>query len=57
MAETDVIANQRIILENQKLILANQEQIQQNQGIIQKNQEKLDIIIRNQEQILASLKK
>ena len=57
MAETDVITNQRIILENQKLILANQEHIQQNQGIIQKNQEKLDIIIQNQEQILAALKK
>ena len=57
MAEADVITNQKIILENQKLILANQEQIRQNQGIIQKNQEKLDIIIRNQEQILASLKK
>jgi len=57
MAETDVIANQRIILENQKLILANQEHIRQNQGIIQKNQEKLDIIIQNQGQILAALKK
>ena len=57
MAETDVIANQQVILENQKLILANQEQIKDNQEIIKKNQEKLDIIIRNQEQILASLKK
>ena len=44
-------------IENQKVILANQEQIKENQGIIQKNQEKLDIIIRNQEQILASFKK
>lgn len=50
MAETDVIANQRIILENQK-------QIKENQDIIRTNQEKLDIIIRNQELILALLKK
>lgn len=57
MAETDVIANQRTILENQKLILANQDQIKENQDIIRANQEKLDIIIRNQEQILAVLKK
>lgn len=57
MAETDVLTNQKIILENQKLILANQEQIKENQNIIQKNQEKLNIIIQNQEQILSALKK
>lgn len=57
MAETDVIANQRVILENQKPILANQELIKENQELIKKNQEKLAIIVRNQEQILSLLKK
>jgi hypothetical protein len=57
MAEADVLANQREILANQKQILGNQQQILDNQDVIKKNQEKLDIIIRNQEQILALVKK
>ena len=63
MPESDVIANQ-LILENQQSILANQDaikanqvEIKANQETIQKNQETLDTIVRNQEEILALLKK
>jgi hypothetical protein len=64
MSETDVIANQKLILENQNSIIANQGEIKANQGTIQsnqaeilKNQKSLDTIIANQEQILALLRK
>jgi hypothetical protein len=71
MSEQDVLANQKHILENQKAILANQEAIKgnqhaikdnqtsilDNQGAIKKNQESLDLILKNQQQILALLKK
>jgi hypothetical protein len=60
MAEAQIIANQRSILKNQKAILANQETIKKNLGDIQgnqvtikKNQNKLDLILKNQERILA----
>jgi hypothetical protein len=50
MSETDVIANQKLIVENQAKILANQE-------TIKKNQATLDTIVKNQERILALLQK
>ena len=50
MSDTDVIANQKVILENQAAILANQE-------IIKKNQATLETIVKNQERILTLLQK
>lgn len=57
MADNDVIANQRTILENQKTMLANQKTIVENQEVIKKNQASLNRILKNQEEILALLKK
>jgi hypothetical protein len=49
LSETEtVLANQETILRNQALILKNQEQIK-------KNQETLNVIVKNQEKILAAL--
>src|SRR5882724_1942293 len=42
MSESDIVANQKMILENQATILKNQEEIK-------KNQEALNLIIKNQE--------
>jgi hypothetical protein len=50
MSDTDVIANQKLIIENQATILANQE-------IIKQNQATLETIVQNQERILAFLQK
>jgi hypothetical protein len=50
MSDTDVIANQKLIIENQATILANQE-------IIKQNQATLETIVLNQERILAFLQK
>ena len=50
MSDTDVIANQKLIVENQAKILANQETIKRNQAT-------LEIILKNQERILAILQK
>ena len=50
MSDTDVIANQKLILENLEKILANQK-------IIKQNQATLETIVRNQERILALLQK
>ena len=50
MSDTDVIANQKLIVENQAKILANQE-------IIKQNQATLETIVNNQERILAILQK
>ena len=57
MSENDVIANQKSILHNQQAILANQDTIKANQAAILKNQDTLNTIVKNQEQILALLKK
>jgi hypothetical protein len=57
MAESDVIANQKLILENQHEIKANQKTIKENQAAILKNQATLNTIVANQEKILALLKK
>jgi hypothetical protein len=64
MSEREVINNQKRILKNQKAILSNQGQIKVNQGTIKKNQASilknqtsLNSIIKNQEEILALLKK
>ena len=49
LSETElVLANQETILQNQALILKNQEQIK-------KNQETLNVIVKNQEKILAAV--
>ncbi len=50
MAEQDILSNQKQILENQKAILDNQE-------IIKQNQQSLALILKNQETILALLRK
>jgi hypothetical protein len=50
MSDTDVIANQKLIVENQAKILANQETIKHNQAA-------LEAILKNQERILALLQK
>jgi hypothetical protein len=47
-SETQVLANQKTILENQAVILKNQE-------AIKKNQETLNVIVKNQEKILAAV--
>jgi hypothetical protein len=64
MLENDVLGNQKQIIENQQtilanhqVILANQKVIQDNQGIIQRNQDSLQLILKNQEKILALLQK
>jgi hypothetical protein len=57
MSENDVLANQKLILENQRTILANPKTIQVNQAIITQNQESLPLILKNQEKILALLRK
>jgi hypothetical protein len=50
ISETDVLANQKMILQNQALILKNQEEIK-------KNQETLDVIVKNQQEILAAVRR
>ena len=50
LSETEILANQKTILQNQALILKNQEEIK-------KNQETLDLIVRNQEKILAAVQR
>ena len=57
MSEHDIVANQKLILDNQHSILANQKAIQDNQAIIKQNQESLQLILKNQEKILALLQK
>jgi hypothetical protein len=71
MSEQTVVSNQKQILKNQKNILSNQAQIKsnqdtikknqgiilKNQGAILKNQTTLNTIIKNQQEILALLKK
>ena len=57
MAEDEVIANQKVILNNQDSILANQKAIIDNQETIKRNQATLDEIVKNQHQILSLLKK
>jgi hypothetical protein len=47
--ETEVLANQKTILQNQAFILKNQEEIK-------KNQETLNVIVKNQEKILAAVR-
>jgi hypothetical protein len=49
ISETEVLANQQTILKNQAFILKNQEEIKKNQGT-------LDVIVKNQEKILAAVR-
>ena len=48
-SETEVLSNQKTILQNQTFILKNQEEIK-------KNQETLQVIVKNQEKILAAVR-
>jgi hypothetical protein len=48
-SETEVLTNQKTILKNQAFILKNQEEIK-------KNQETLNVIVKNQEKILAAVR-
>ena len=57
MAQDEVVTNQKSILANQETILGNQKTIVDNQEIIKKNQASLDLILKNQEKILALLQK
>lgn len=57
MPDTEVLANQKTILDHQAKILANQKTILDNQAAIKQNQDALQKIIENQEKILAALKK
>ena len=57
MPDQDVIANQKTILENQKSIIANQGAIQKNQEEIKSNQIALQQILKNQDEILAHLRR
>jgi hypothetical protein len=49
-SEAKVLANQKAILRNQALILKNQKEIK-------KNQDTLDVIVKNQEKIIAALRR
>jgi len=57
MSENEILSNQKIILENQTTIVANQKAILENQDTIKSNQASLNAILKNQELILAALKK
>ena len=57
MSESEIVSNQKTILKNQATIIANQKAILQNQDAIKNNQSSLDKILKNQELILAALKK
>ena len=57
MAQDEVVTNQKTILANQETILTNQKTIVENQDIIKTNQASLDLILKNQEKILALLQK
>ena len=48
-SETEVLTNQKTILQNQAFILKNQEEIK-------KNQEILNVVVKNQEKILAAVR-
>jgi hypothetical protein len=56
-SDSEVIANQKTILDHQAKILANQKAILNNQAAIKQNQDALQTIIQNQEKILSALKK
>jgi hypothetical protein len=50
LSETEILANQKLILQNQATILKNQEEIK-------KNQATLELIVKNQEKILAAVRR
>ena len=53
MSPTAILSETEVILANQKTILQNQALILKGQEEIKKNQELLQVIVNNQEQILA----
>ena len=55
-SESEVLTNQKRI-QSQATLLKNQDVIKNNQNDIKRNQEKLDVIVKNQEKILTFLKK
>jgi hypothetical protein len=54
MSATAVLSKAELILANQKTILQNQASILKGQEEIKKNQETLNVIVNNQEKILAA---
>ena len=56
MSPTAVLSEAEVVLSNQMTILKNQALILKNQGEIKKNQETLNVIVKNQEKILAALR-
>jgi hypothetical protein len=54
MSATAVLSKAELILANQKTILQNQASILKGQEEIRKNQEILNVIVNNQEKILAA---
>jgi hypothetical protein len=54
MSATTVLSKAKIIIANQKTILENQALILQGQQEIRQRQETLDVIVNNQEKILAA---
>jgi hypothetical protein len=56
MSPTTVLAETDVLLANQETILQNQTRILKNQQEIKKNQETLNVIVKNQEKILAALR-
>jgi hypothetical protein len=55
MSESEILSNQKSILENQATIKANQKTILENQETIKANQSLLDKILKNQELILEAV--
>jgi hypothetical protein len=56
MSSTEVFSETKVIVNNQVTILKNQSMILKNQEVIKKNQETLNVIVKNQEKILAALR-
>jgi hypothetical protein len=56
MSSTAVFSETEVIVNNQVTILKNQSTILKNQEVIKKNQEILNVIVKNQERILAALR-
>ena len=55
MSPSELLSETEVLLTNQLTILRNQTLILKNQEEIKKNQEILNVIVKNQEKILAAL--
>ena len=56
MSPTAALADTEVVVTNQMTILKNQTLILKNQEEIKKNQETLNVIVKNQEKILAAVR-